>query len=247
MVRSFLLNSKCYFKHLMKTKILLWYKYFRTSSFHELERTTKKFRHNWKVLPGIKFAIGPFFGENQKLSISLLDPISSAMKENNYLQVFDVNGNTHWRIMKNKETIASLIHRRQQRIRKRNRRNRGKYKKPRRQRWKNKDNNNRINKRNHRKTKNEPGWDMVTNRMPKDLPEEFLEERMKKLFNCILEQQRYPKEWKKVIMIPKQGKSRKLSENFRPISLISHTSKIIDRIILRIIKEEEEQIEIIPN
>lgn len=77
--------------------------------------------------------------------------------------------------------------------------------------------------------------------------EEFLEERMKKLFNCILEQQQYPKEWKKVIMIPKQGKSRKLSENFRPISLIRHTSKIIDRIILRIIKEEEEQIEIIPN
>lgn len=37
------------------------------------------------------------------------------------------------------------------------------------------------------------GGTMVTNRMLKELPEEFIKERIKKL----LEQRRYPKEWKK--------------------------------------------------
>lgn len=39
------------------------------------------------------------------------------------------------------------------------------------------------------KTKKAPGWDMVTNRMLKELPEWYPEKRIKKLFNSILEHQ----------------------------------------------------------
>lgn len=47
------------------------------------------------------------------------------------------------------------------------------------------------------KMKKAPGWDMITNRMLQELPEEYIEERIKNLFNSILKHQRYPKEWKK--------------------------------------------------
>lgn len=48
-------------------------------------------------------------------------------------------------------------------------------------------------------------------------------------------------------MLPKERKSRKLLGNFRPISLLSLTSRIMDRNLLRRIKQEEEHIEIISN
>lgn len=65
-----------------------------------------------------------------------------------------------------------------------------------------------------------PGWDMFMNRMLKELLEDFLEERMKMLSNGIM-------------------------ENYRPISLLGYTSKIMERIIFRRIKEEEKQVGII--
>lgn len=64
--------------------------------------------------------------------------------------------------------------------------------------------------------------------MFKELPEEYIDRRLKKLFNDLLDGQRYLEEWKQaeIMMIPKQGK-RKLPQNYKPISLLIRTSKIM--------------------
>lgn len=43
------------------------------------------------------------------------------------------------------------------------------------------------------------------------------------------------------------GKDRRLPAKYIPISLLSHTSEIMDRIILNRIKEEEEELGVIPD
>lgn len=46
---------------------------------------------------------------------------------------------------------------------------------------------------------------------------------------------------------PKQEKKKKLPANCKPVSLFSHTSKLMDRILLRRINKNEEQLGTIPD
>lgn len=59
----------------------------------------------------------------------------------------------------------------------------------------------------------------------------------------------YPERWKtsEIIMLPKPGKSRKDSNSYRPISLVSAISKICEKIIYRIINDHLNSNAAIPN
>lgn len=67
---------------------------------------------------------------------------------------------------------------------------------------KDKSNNDGSIKENHRESKDERS-SMLGQNIEKELPEEYIYERLQKLFNYILEEHRYPEEWKQteIIMI----------------------------------------------
>ena len=84
------------------------------------------------------------------------------------------------------------------------------------------------------KSKSSPGMDVIFNIMLKHLPESFLEHILR-LCNLSLETGKLPKVWKEssITMIPKGQKLASDPANYRPISLISCLSKLIERIVAR--------------
>ena len=62
---------------------------------------------------------------------------------------------------------------------------------------------------------------------------------MTDLFNACFRLAYFPKKWRKatVIVIPKQGKDATRSDNLRPISLLSATSKVFERLVQRRVRE----------
>ena len=62
---------------------------------------------------------------------------------------------------------------------------------------------------------------------------------MTDLFNGCLRQAYFLKKWRKatVIVIPKQGKDASRPDNLRPISLLSATSKVYERLVQRRVRE----------
>ena len=78
------------------------------------------------------------------------------------------------------------------------------------------------------------------------LPErgiQFLSE----LFNICLRLAYFPVKWKTttVIVIPKPGKNSSRVENLRPISLLSATSKVFERLIQRRIRDHLERLDVL--
>lgn len=67
------------------------------------------------------------------------------------------------------------------------------------------------------------------------------------LFNSCLGKAYFPRKWRKatVIMIPKPGKDPKIVGNLRPISLLSATSKVFERIIQRRVRDHLQRLEIL--
>lgn len=60
--------------------------------------------------------------------------------------------------------------------------------------------------------------------------------------------QPFPTKWKKaeVIMLNMPGKNQTFLQNYRPISLLSSASKVVERILLARIKEEIRRKELLP-
>ena len=92
-----------------------------------------------------------------------------------------------------------------------------------------------------------PGLDDVNNILIKNLPPRGLE-YLKFIVNSCLTLQHFPKVWKhaKVIPIPKPGKPPNELSSYRPISLLSSISKILERILLNRINDHLEDNNIIP-
>jgi hypothetical protein len=77
-----------------------------------------------------------------------------------------------------------------------------------------------------------PGADKITNKTLKQLPEEF-HHVMANVANGSMKLSHIPKQWKhaEIVMIPKPGKNPSDPTSYRPISLLSTMSKIIERVI----------------
>lgn len=82
--------------------------------------------------------------------------------------------------------------------------------------------------------KKSPGLDLITAKMLKELPDEGLRLLMY-LFNAIIRLEYWPKALKiaQIIMIPKPGKDVTNITSYRPISLLSTISKLLEKIILK--------------
>lgn len=81
--------------------------------------------------------------------------------------------------------------------------------------------------------KKAPGFDLVTGKMIKELPE-IAVIYFAHIANAILKIGYFPDEWKiaKIIMIPKPGKNVHSVESYRPISLLPMLSKVFERMLL---------------
>lgn len=93
-----------------------------------------------------------------------------------------------------------------------------------------------IQRLNLKKT---PGLDQITSRMLRELPRKGIV-LLTYIFNAILRLQYWPTEYKKaeIVLIPKPGKEPSYVTSYRPISLLSVTSKLLERLVLRILDPE---------
>lgn len=84
-----------------------------------------------------------------------------------------------------------------------------------------------------RKGTSAPGLDGVTNDQLKHLPRKPLV-LLTRIYNTCLKLHYFPCNWKKakIVPIPKPGKDLRLTENYRPISLLPTMSKILERLLL---------------
>lgn len=102
-----------------------------------------------------------------------------------------------------------------------------------------------IQKLNNKKA---PGPDQITNKSLKQLPPKIII-AITSYTNAILRLKHFPEAFKKahIIMIPKPQKDHSDPNNYRPISLLSSLGKIIETIVLKRLKQNCEDLEIIPN
>lgn len=95
---------------------------------------------------------------------------------------------------------------------------------------------NDIKKLNHKKA---PGIDLITATMLKELPQKGLLNLLY-IVNAIIRLEYWPKSLKQaqIIMLPKPGKNPTDVSSYRPISLLPTISKILEKLILKIINKE---------
>jgi len=93
---------------------------------------------------------------------------------------------------------------------------------------------NEIKKLNHKKA---PGIDLITATMLKELPQKGLL-NLQYILNAIIRLEYWPKQ-AQIIMIPKPGKNPIDVTSYRPISLLSTISKILEKLILKRINRVE--------
>ena len=93
---------------------------------------------------------------------------------------------------------------------------------------------NEIKKLNHKKA---PGIDLITATMLKELPQKGLL-NLQYILNAIIRLEYWPKQ-AQIIMIPKPGQNPIDVTSYRPISLLSTISKILEKLILKRINRVE--------
>lgn len=93
-----------------------------------------------------------------------------------------------------------------------------------------------------------PGYDLITSKILKELPEIGLD-YITVLFNSILRYGHFPSQWKiaQIILIPKPGKPANEVTSYRPISLLPITSKLFEKMLLSKILPILEANKTIPN
>lgn len=91
-----------------------------------------------------------------------------------------------------------------------------------------------------------PGFDKITNVALKNVNVKVLI-LLTKIINACLKIGYFPEKWKisKVLPFPKPGKPSNKPENLRPISLLSHISKILEKIILLRLQGEIKEREVL--
>lgn len=96
--------------------------------------------------------------------------------------------------------------------------------------------------------KKSPGQDLITPIILKQLPEQGIK-FLRNLFNGILRLTYWPLQLKfaQIILIPKPGKPPNDIQSYRPISLLSVISKLLEKLLLRRINENSLQDEWLPN
>lgn len=96
--------------------------------------------------------------------------------------------------------------------------------------------------------KKAPGKDEIKNKCLKTMPR-TTRNTLVNLANAILKQKYFPETWKtaRLIMIRKAGKPATDPSSYRPISLLSSVSKIIEKIIYRRFLNEVNEKKILPN
>jgi hypothetical protein len=95
---------------------------------------------------------------------------------------------------------------------------------------------------NSLKFKKACGIDGIPNECLRHLPRRPLV-HLTQLFNHCIRLSQFPNSWKeaKIITLPKPGKDPKLPQNLCPISLLSTTGKLFEKVILRIIQRHIEE------
>lgn len=98
------------------------------------------------------------------------------------------------------------------------------------------------------KNRKAPGNDQITNEYIKNCPPIVINE-IRKIANGIMVLNYFPSRWKtaKTIMIKKAGKPSKNPSSYRPISLLSSISKIVEKVIFNRLKDILDNENIIPN
>lgn len=96
--------------------------------------------------------------------------------------------------------------------------------------------------------KKAPGKDGITNQAIKQLPDSGIK-AITEITNAIITYGHFPDKWKeaKIIMIKKSGKPKQQPESYRPISLLSTISKVVERVIYKKLYKIAEEQNIIPN
>lgn len=87
--------------------------------------------------------------------------------------------------------------------------------------------------------KKSPGYDNIPNIVLKNLPKKFLT-FLTSILNTCLTIGYFPKIWKhaRILLFPKPGKNKQYLESYRPISLLTTLSKVLERVIYIRLEEE---------
>lgn len=95
--------------------------------------------------------------------------------------------------------------------------------------------------------KKAPGYDLITGKILKELPEKVLR-LITFIFNAMLRIGYFPDQWKvaQIIVIPKPGKPPNEVASYRPISLLPIISKIFEKLFLKRLQPILKENEIIP-
>ena len=95
--------------------------------------------------------------------------------------------------------------------------------------------------------KTAPGDDGISNIYLQNIPEKAID-ALFKLYNICMATGHFPRPWKKarVRMALKKGRDRKLSKNYRPISLLSNVGKLFEKLIKSSLDEETKNLDLIP-
>jgi hypothetical protein len=98
------------------------------------------------------------------------------------------------------------------------------------------------------KDKKAPGYDLITGQIIKALPEKALR-KLQHIINAIFRLSYVPRQWKvaEIIMIPKPNKPLNDKASYMPISLLTTTSKIFERLFLKRLKPIIESRNLIPS
>ena len=97
------------------------------------------------------------------------------------------------------------------------------------------------------KNKKSPGIDEINNKSLKKLPKEGIK-FITNIFNACLKLSYFPNQWKKskIIAIPKPNKPAESPQSYRPISLLSSLSKLLEKILKEKLLDFIETNEILP-
>lgn len=101
---------------------------------------------------------------------------------------------------------------------------------------------------NHLNTKKTPGYDLITNKIIKELPKKALL-KLQYIINACFKTKYVPRHWKiaEVIVIPKPGKPTSDVSSYRPISLLPTLSKVFERLFLTRLNKIIDRRKLIPN